>query len=609
MDLPLLLGAFMLTLLLCAAAGRGAGSRRARSPRARSAAWRTAFLASTALMLALWAWAYAMGSVAAWSAATVVLGCFLGGVTATAGAVGIAENHTAPSPDVREKILAFHRDEDLRYPPEPTGKRLFDVVVASLGIIATLPLWLLVAMVVWIEDPGPLFFVKHSVGRGGVTFPQLKFRSMQYQAEVLTGPVISIPDDPRVLRAGRWLRRWHLDELTELLNVLQGSMSLVGPRPLRSVLVQLYLEEVPGYAQRHTVRPGIACIAQIERYRLTPAERLRKDKAYIRRMGLGMDLMLLARAVTTTVRGQRDRKERTRVRVPTDRGEAPPAPDQAMPSGAKEFYLDVLRELLRTGVLHRDMEILVVCGGAVDRAVLAACRFRRVVISNIDASVATIDFAPFTWSYQDAERLTYPAESFDFCLVHSGLHHCHSPHRALLEMYRVSRVGLLLFEPYDNLLTRLGVRLGFGQEYEHAAVVSNKYDHGGVANTAIPNYVYRWTQKEIVKTVQTFAPYARHDIRFIHKMRIPWTQLRKRRDRSLYHIVRLAQPALKLLETCAPRQSNNFAAVVFKPNLPQALHPWLRDDGGAGIALNGAWLASRYGGVQGRLRDPGGTPP
>jgi SAM-dependent methyltransferase len=241
------------------------------------------------------------------------------------------------------------------------------------------------------------------------------------------------------------------------------------------------------------------------------------------------------------------------------------------------------------------MEILVVCGGPVDRAVLVACGFRRVVISNIDDRAGTAEFAPFTWSYQDAERLIYQDGSFDFCLVHSGLHHCHSPHRALLEMYRVSRVGLLLFEPYDNLLTRLGVKLRFGQEYEHAGVFCNRYHHGGVANTPIPNYVYRWTEQEIVKTVHTFAPHARHEIRFIHKMRIPWTQLRKRRKRALYHIVRLAQPALKLLETCAPRQSNNFAALVLKPDLPRALHPWLRQEGD-GIALNNEWVAARYGG-------------
>jgi SAM-dependent methyltransferase len=203
------------------------------------------------------------------------------------------------------------------------------------------------------------------------------------------------------------------------------------------------------------------------------------------------------------------------------------------------------------------------------------------------------ELAPFGWSYQDAERLTFEDESFDFCIVHSGLHHCYSPHRALLEMYRVARKGLLLFEPYDNLTTRFGVRLNIGQEYEHAGVFCNDCHHGGAGNSSIPNFIYRWTEQEIIKTVNCYAPHARHEIRFIHKMRIPWTQLRRRRNKTMYYIVRLAQPALTLLEFLFPKQGNNFAALILKPELPQALHPWLRHDG-QDIRLDEKWLAARY---------------
>ncbi|GAA1840630.1 sugar transferase [Asanoa iriomotensis] len=582
----LLVVSWLVAFLMCLTVGRGT-----RSPVARSAAWRTTFIVATVAMVGVWAGGFATHLVAGWSVGGVLLGTFLGAVAATATKTGLVEDHSAPSPDVQDKILAFHRDPDLRYPRKLAGKRVFDVVVAGVGIVTTLPLWFLVAALVWIEEPGPVLFVKYSVKRGGVTFRQFKFRSMHYHAESLTGPVRSFPGDPRTLRVGRWLRRWHLDELPELVNVLSGSMSLVGPRPLRSVLVQGYLQEIPGYAQRHTVKPGLACIAQIDRYRLTPQERLRKDKVYIRRMGLRTDLTLLVRAVLTTLAGRRDRAERAEAPPLPDRGEAPDARDRS--AHANVFYLDVLGELLRTGVLHRDMRILVVCGGRTDQEVLAAAGFRRVVISNIDATDPVTDFAPYTWSYQDAERLTYPDRSFDFCLVHSGLHHCYSPHRALLEMYRVSRAGMLVIEPYDNLLTRLGVKLGFGQEYEHAGVFCNRCHQGGVANTPIPNYVYRWTEREIVKTVHCAAPHARHDIVFIHKMRLPWTQLRNRRNRLLYRVVRVAQPALKVVEACAPRQSNNFAALVLKPDLPGALHPWLRHDG-KGFILDDEWMTSRY---------------
>jgi ubiquinone/menaquinone biosynthesis C-methylase UbiE len=262
--------------------------------------------------------------------------------------------------------------------------------------------------------------------------------------------------------------------------------------------------------------------------------------------------------------------------------------------GNPDFYGETVSHLLKTGVLATPMEILVVCGGGVDRAILKRNGFQHVVVTNVDPRPTEDQIAPFSWCFQDAERLTYDDRSFDFCIVHSGLHHCHSPHRALLEMYRVARKGLLLFEPYDNLLTRLGVRLNIGQEYEHAAVFHNGGAYGGVGNSAIPNYIYRWTEQEIVKTINCYAPHARHEIRFFHKTRIPWGQLRARRNRGLYFTMRLAQPGLKLLEFCFPRQSNNFAALVLKPDLPVDLHPWLRQDGEE-ITLNEQWLVSRYG--------------
>lgn len=257
----------------------------------------------------------------------------------------------------------------------------------------------------------------------------------------------------------------------------------------------------------------------------------------------------------------------------------------------QDFYREVIAQLLRTAVIDTDMELLVLCGGETDRAVLHDHGFTRVVISNVSQS--PWEPAPFQSCQQDAERITYEDGSFDFCVVHNGLHHCRSPHRALVEMYRVARKGILFFEPYDNLVTRLGVKLNIGQEYEHASVFFNDGHHGGVGNSAVPNYIYRWTEREIEKTINSYAPYARHEFRFIHTNRIPWAQLRARRNGGARHMVRLAQPALKLLETCFPKQGNHFAAVVLKPRLPAALHPWLSQDG-ATIRPNDQWLASRY---------------
>lgn len=257
------------------------------------------------------------------------------------------------------------------------------------------------------------------------------------------------------------------------------------------------------------------------------------------------------------------------------------------------FYQKTINSLLRANVLHTKMRILIVCGNDIDRDVLLQSGFSDVVISNLDTRITGDEFSPFMWSFQDAENLTFEDDSFDFAIVHDGLHHCHSPHRALLEMYRVTRKGLLLFEPYDNLFTRLGVLLRFGQDYEHAAVFDNDCAFGGVCNTEIPNYVHRWTSREIVKTICAFAPYGHHDFTFIHKLRIPWRQLKVRRNKLYLFVVLLSLPFLKVFTKIFPKQSNCYATYVLKPVFPRDLHPWLHWENGQ-IKPNHVWMANRY---------------
>lgn len=104
---------------------------------------------------------------------------------------------------------------------------------------------------------------------------------------------------------------------------------------------------------------------------------------------------------------------------------------------------------------------------------------------------------------QDAENLTYANGSFDVAVVHAGLHHCYSPHRALLEMYRVSRKQAIAFESRDSFLMRTAVRLGLTLDCEIDAIVGDK---GGVAETGVPNFVYRWTEREVEKVIASFDP-------------------------------------------------------------------------------------------------------
>jgi SAM-dependent methyltransferase len=263
----------------------------------------------------------------------------------------------------------------------------------------------------------------------------------------------------------------------------------------------------------------------------------------------------------------------------------------------EDFYHEVLRELLGGGVLATSDSILVVCGGPRDRETLLACGFQNVVISNLDERLTGNEFSPYAWSVQNAESLTYEDGSFDFVVVHSGLHHCASPHRGLLEMYRVSRAGIVLFEPYDNLLTRLAVKLKFGQEFEHSAVYYDGGSNGGLHNTAIPNYIYRLTRDEIVKTVTCFAPYGKHTFRFIHRMRPPTEQLRGRRNKLFYYALLATLPVLRMFEALCPGQSNNFAAVVLKPQVPRDLYPWIRMTD-TEMKLDQEWLRKHYGSAE-----------
>jgi SAM-dependent methyltransferase len=267
------------------------------------------------------------------------------------------------------------------------------------------------------------------------------------------------------------------------------------------------------------------------------------------------------------------------------------------------FYQQTLETLLRSGDLDLGAKVFIACGGPTDKRVFERLGFRDVVISNIDTRTPDGEFAPFRWSRQDIEDLDFEDGSFDYCVVHSGLHHCRSPHKGLLELYRVAKKGVIAFEPLDNRVTRLGARLGFGQEYEIAAVAGNGFEFGGVRNTPIPNYVYRFTEREVVKTVQTFAPVAEHRYRFFYALRVPWYQLRHARNKLKLAAVVAALPFLKLFTLVFPRESNNFAFAVLKPSLPNRMHPWLRYEGGE-VRINREWVEGKYacesGGASGR---------
>lgn len=233
--------------------------------------------------------------------AAVLGGGFCGALTLTWRREGLAENNSPPGETIQQLVLQRHKQligqGDLLDP----WKRAVDILVATTGIIISSPFWLVCIFLIWIENPGPILFVKNSVTRGGRNFRQYKFRTMVSCAEEGTGPVLAKEQDERVLHFGSLLRKTALDELPQLLNILRGEMSFVGPRPQRTVLVADYLQRMPVYAERHRVLPGLAGLAQVAGdYYLTPRQKLRFDRLYIQHVSLGFDLRLLGLAFLIT---------------------------------------------------------------------------------------------------------------------------------------------------------------------------------------------------------------------------------------------------------------------------------------------------------------------
>ncbi|OFV90242.1 MAG: hypothetical protein A3G76_05815 [Acidobacteria bacterium RIFCSPLOWO2_12_FULL_65_11] len=197
-------------------------------------------------------------------------------------------------------------------------KRLFDICVASVGLLASAPLWVAIATAIKIEDRGPVLFRQARVGRGGRVFGALKFRSMIQNAEAKTGPVQAAEDDRRVTRVGRLLRATAMDELPQLWNILRGDMSFVGPRPLRPGEVEVrgdgrlvHLDQMPGYEERHLVRPGLTGLTQVYAPRdISRTSKFRLDRLYLRRAGFWLDVKLILLSFWITGRGEWESRNR-----------------------------------------------------------------------------------------------------------------------------------------------------------------------------------------------------------------------------------------------------------------------------------------------------------
>ena len=173
-------------------------------------------------------------------------------------------------------------------------KRAMDVVLCSLAMIVAAPVMLIVAAAIKLEDGGPVFYRQDRLTRNGREFAILKFRSMIVDAEKQAGAVLASGNDPRITKVGKFIRATRLDELPQLLNILKGDMSIVGPRPERKCFADEFTRDMPEFAYRLKVRGGLTGYAQIYgKYNTSPYDKLRLDMMYIENYSLLLDIKLI----------------------------------------------------------------------------------------------------------------------------------------------------------------------------------------------------------------------------------------------------------------------------------------------------------------------------
>jgi lipopolysaccharide/colanic/teichoic acid biosynthesis glycosyltransferase len=191
-------------------------------------------------------------------------------------------------------------------------KRAFDVALASLGLFASAPLWVFIALAVKLGDRGPVFFAQDRIGYAGESFRSLKFRSMVPDADTRFGPLQASEGDARVTPIGQILRATAADELPQLWNILKGQMSFVGPRALLPEEIEVNghcelvrLDKIPGYDARHCVRPGLTGLAQVYAPRDLPRRhKFKYDLLYIKQQTFWLDVKLIVLSFWITARAR-----------------------------------------------------------------------------------------------------------------------------------------------------------------------------------------------------------------------------------------------------------------------------------------------------------------
>ncbi len=217
--------------------------------------------------------------------------------------------------------------------------------------------------------------------------------------------------------------------------------------------------------------------------------------------------------------------------------------------------------------------VLAVCAGSYDALTLKAAGVANVTISNLETGCLACEGCPATTA--DVEALPFADKSFDWVTVHAGLHHCMSPHRGLMEMLRVARQGVVVVESRDSFVMRTAVALGLVPAYEIDSVVLSGYVSGGMRHGPTPNYVYRWTEREVEKLVATAYPDRAPSIAYLYATALP-TQRYEMFSMPRRWISLVLGNAVKVLGFIAPRQCNRFAFIIRHGG---TRHAWINEAG------------------------------
>nr|WP_255437784.1 exopolysaccharide biosynthesis polyprenyl glycosylphosphotransferase [Thalassobacillus sp. CUG 92003] len=189
--------------------------------------------------------------------------------------------------------LFLIEDKTLSSAPYTFARRLVDIVLAIAGFAIFIPLLIILTITIKMDSKGSVFYPQERVGRMGKPFQLLKLRTMKMDAEK-EGPRWAETNDPRVTRVGKFLRKTRIDELPQLINVLKGEMSIIGPRPERPVFTEIFNQDTPGFINRLVVKPGLTGWAQVNGgYDISPEEKLAYDLEYIRTRNFLLDVKIL----------------------------------------------------------------------------------------------------------------------------------------------------------------------------------------------------------------------------------------------------------------------------------------------------------------------------